>query len=125
MWVLSENKLTMRQFWYVLIMLSVVVACEDKSIENQPANCGYSTVDVSRAGMVRDLAVTVVRVGSNFQLIRAGGGNGAPLGACNLATDFRQDSVKLLVSGYFLTWPELKYINISPLPFEVVDARRR
>lgn len=45
--------------------------------------------------------------------------------ACNLPEEFKKDSLDLFVTGYFLTWPGLELMNLSPVPFEVTSAKLR
>ncbi|QIP13780.1 hypothetical protein G8759_14740 [Spirosoma aureum] len=59
---------------------------------------------------------------TGYQLIAS---NGVAWSACSLPDEFRKDSLKIYVSGYFLTSPELDVKNITPLPFEVTGARLR
>lgn len=118
----------MKRFLCFFLMLSIMVACEDKAIESQESTCRFGNESLKRGEMVRDLIVTVTTAGSqlgSFQLVRAGGGNATPLGICNLQAEYRQAGLELVVSGYFLTSPHLETMNLSPLPFDVTTARKR
>jgi hypothetical protein len=44
---------------------------------------------------------------------------------CNLPQKFRQDSLIVSFSGYYLTSPLLEVIQISAIPFELTDIKLR
>jgi len=96
------------------------------------AGCGKTQVDSSLCGWpgatrknpyVKDFPVTVISWQAGAYQLAAG--NDSRWGSCNLPDQFKQDSLKILVSGYFLTSPELELMNVNPVPFEVTDARLR
>lgn len=115
----------MKRSWKIWVGLLLALACQQKDEIGPATYCGQPIADLKRQELVKNIAVTVVRANAQptaFELMQS---NGVRLSACSLSADFRQDSLPLFVSGYYLSWPELQYMNLTPLPFEITAARKR
>lgn len=106
-----------------LILLGTVCSCrEDKiGIQNFPP-CETPFTDVRRGKeFISKVSVTIVLIDKPnhvYNILRKGP-DPVPISACNLPQQFKQDSLKVRISGYYLTSPFLEVANIIPLPFEI------
>jgi hypothetical protein len=108
----------------LIFIIFILGSCKKEEVLPSVSTC-YPSMKLSRSRQVTDAPVLVRASGGlylGFQLIAS---NGVPWSACNLPNEFKRDSLKIYVSGYSLTSPELELTNITPLPFEVVGARLR
>ncbi len=112
---------------YLLLLNLWVASVSCKQDTPNPAVAGcYGSTNLSRAQHVVNAPVTVVASGglySGYMLISDT--NGVAWGNCGLPEEFKKNNLKIYVTGYFLTSPELDLQNISPLPFEVTTAKSR
>lgn len=112
----------------LILLLGISTGCQKDKVNSTATSCTSPDVQLTRTNeVVNEAPVMVVAVTSNssqtnYRLIPA---NGVPWGSCNLPKEFARDSLKIYVSGYFLTFPGLEYMNFAPLPFEVTAARIR
>lgn len=116
-------------------LLVAFISCqkEDVSVQTSPCQSPYGIL--TRRGFIKDRPAIVVQRRqkngeSGFQIVPAYStgvdeANRTPWGSCNLGTAFQKDSIKVTVSGYFLTSDLLETMNISPLPFEVTSMQIR
>lgn len=105
-----------------LLLVLMMGSCQKDEVSSITSSC-YPSLSLSRSQQVKDGAVLVRISGglaTGFQLIAS---NGVAWSACNLPDQFKRDSLKIYVSGYFLTSPQLELMNLSPLPFEVTGAK--
>lgn len=120
----AVNVKTMGRNLILAALLFISGSCKKEEVGSLASSC-YPYPKLTRAQKVSEALVLVSPSGGligGYQLIAA---NGVAWSACNLPADFRKDNLKIYVSGYFLTSPELELINLSPLPFEVVSAKMR
>lgn len=112
----------------LVFALGFLMGCEKDKVDIPSSNCTVSTIELTRTDeAVKEASVIVVAVNPNdpkttYHLIPA---NGVPWGSCNLPRQFAKDSLKVYVSGYFLTFPGLELMNLVPLPFEVTAVKLR
>ena len=114
----------MRYYSTLIFMITLLVGCKQDEVPSVASSC-YPSVEAVRSERVTDAAVTVQASGglaTGYQLVSS---NGVAWSACNLPDEFKRNGLAIYVSGYSLTWPELKFMNISPLPFEVTRAKLR
>ncbi|MBD2703910.1 hypothetical protein IC229_24915 [Spirosoma sp. BT702] len=106
---------------------------EDASVQTSPCQSPYVTL--RRQNFIQDRPALVVQRSQkngefSFQIVPSYStgvdeADRTPWGSCNLGTAFQKDSLKVIVSGYFLTSDLLETMNISPLPFEVTSMQLR
>ena len=114
----------MHHYSALIGMAAMLVSCHKDEVPSAALSC-YPNVTVSRSKRIIDAAVTVQASGglaTGFQLMAS---NGVFLSACNLPDEFKRNGLAIYVSGYSLTWPELELMNLSPIPFEVTEAKLR
>jgi hypothetical protein len=114
----------------LFLLLSFLIGCHRDEVGPSVSSCTYSGGKLTRTNQfVKDIPATIIAIKSpttpvlSFQIMR--GGTAAPLSSCGLPASFAKDSLKVTVSGYLLTFPGIEFVNISPLPFEVTDAKLR
>lgn len=112
------------RLFLILLFAVTFMGCKKSDVSSAASAC-YPNIQVSRAQSVTDAPVVVRLSGGLFTGAQLIASNGVAWNACNLPERFKQDSLKIYVSGYFLTWPGLDLMNISALPFEVTGARVR
>lgn len=118
---------------YVLslfLVLIALVSCDRNTAHPSITSCSYPGIKLTRTNQfINDVPATIIAVSSpgtqvvRYQIMR--GGTSAALGTCNLPVALAKDSLKITVSGYFLTFPGLDVMNLTPLPFEVTEATLR
>jgi hypothetical protein len=125
----------MRYNYTLFCLLLTLLGCqkEDASLQTSPCQSPYGTL--KRRSFIQDVPATIVMTGQNkgessFQIVptlnrEVDEANQTPWGSCNLETAFQKDSLKVRVSGYFLTSDRLELMNVSPLPFEVTSMQLR
>lgn len=101
-----------------------LLGCKKSDVASSASAC-YPNTELRRAGSVTDAPVVVRLSGGVFKGAQLIAGNGTAWGACNLPDELKRDGLNIYVSGYFLTWPELELMNLTPVPFEVTAARAR
>lgn len=105
------------------LTLTALVSCQKDKVDVQSfPPCQTPFADVRRSSeSVSNISATIVSVGKQTQVYRIlpDGINRVPWGPCNLPQQFKKDSLKVLVSGYFLTSDFLETANFTPLPFEI------
>lgn len=116
----------MRYYRYLaLITITTWLAgCKNNEVPSMASSC-YPGVNPIRSERIINMAVTVQASGglaAGYQLVAS---SGVAWSACNLPDKFKHNGLALSVSGYSLTWPQLAFINLSPLPFEVSGAQLR
>lgn len=114
----------MRYYLILVFMISALSSCKKEEVSASVSTC-YPDMKLSRFQQATAASVLVRVSGglyTGFQLMAS---NGVAWSACNLPEEFKRDSLKIFVSGYFLTSPELELKNITPLPFEVITAKLR
>ena len=122
----SKNGQTMKYILY-LFLVGWLTSCEKNKV-NALSSCNYPWENLTRTDrFIQEVPATVAAVhfpGQQpaYHILR--GGNSAALGSCNLPEAFKKDSLKVMVSGYFLTFPGMDLMNINPLPFEVTAVKR-
>jgi len=105
-------------------MITLLVSCHEDEAPAVASSC-YPSVKAIRSHQITDAAVTVQASGglaTGYQLVAS---NGVAWSACNLPDAFKRNGLAIYVSGYSLTWPELAFMNLSPLPFEVTKVKLR
>jgi|GEM_PF-4418121 len=113
----------------LFLLLTVLFSCGKNKVVPSVTSCDYGGELTRTNQFVKDIPATIVAVKYptspivSFQIMR--GGTAAPLSSCGLPASLAKDSLKVTVSGYFLTFPGIEFVNISPLPFEVTDAKLR
>ena len=118
---------------YVLILflgMTVLFSCSKDKVSPSILACTYGSRELIRTDqLIKNIPAIVVVVKSptspniTFQIMREG--TAAALSSCGLPAEFAKDSLKVTVSEYFLAFLGMELINLSPLPFEVTDARLR
>ena len=119
----------------LFFMLIALMSCEKNNVTTQFTPCVHDP-DVRRSNeSVTDFPATVhVLIINNKQvgyqmLLSDGpnfdGSNRVPWGPCNLPHQYQKDSLKVTVSGYYLTSPSLELANVTPLPFELTAIELR
>ncbi len=111
----------------LFLTLGASVSCQKDKVDVQSLPpCQTPFADVRRSSeSVSNISATIVAVGKQSQVyhILPDGINRVPWGPCNLPQQFKEDSLKVLVSGYFLTSPFLEVANLTPLPFEITAIK--
>lgn len=119
---------------YLILSALLAVGCEQKKITPTESSCMTSGVIYSRTTFVDNIkGVVIARTlppsptlpnpPVNYHI--RWDGTDTILGGCNLPDSFKKDSLKILVSGYFLTFPGMELMNLAPLPFEVTTSSLR
>lgn len=118
---------------YALILslgITILFSCDKDEVSPSISSCTYGSRELTRTNqLIEDIPATIIAVKSptspviTFQIMRSG--TAAALSSCGLPAEFAKDSLKVTVSGYFLTFPRMELMNLSPLPFEVTKARLR
>ena len=117
----------MKQTLLLVIIIFLFAGCDKNKIESD-SNCTYAGVTLTRThNFVDNIPATVAAVKhlnqpETYQIIPSENNS---WGSCNLPQEFAKDSLKVFVSGYFLSFPEMETMNISPVPFEVTDIKPR
>ncbi|QMW04979.1 hypothetical protein [Spirosoma foliorum] len=116
-------------------LLVAFISCEKEDASRQTSPCQSPYGLLRRQSFIQDRpAIIVQRSQKNgefsFQIVPSFStgvdeADRTPWGSCNLGTAFDKDSLKVRVSGYFLTSDLLETMNISPLPFEVTSMQLR
>ena len=115
----------MRYLLYPLVLLITLLGCKKNEVSASVSDC-YPGMGVSRSERVVNAPVVVRLSGGLITGAQLTAINGLSWSACHLSDEFKKkDSLKIYVSGYFLTSPNLKLMNLTPLPFEVTEARLR
>jgi hypothetical protein len=115
----------------LFLLLSILLSCRKDEVSSSASPCSYGGNKLTRTSQfAKDIPATIIAIKSptttpviSFQIMR--GGTAAPLSSCGLPASFAKDSLKVIVSGYLLTFPGIEFVNISPLPFEVTDVKLR
>ncbi len=109
----------------LITLLLASVSCHQDRINPAISTC-YPELTLTRAQRAVDAPVTVVASGglSNGYMLLSDT-NGVAWSSCTLPEAFKKNNLKIYVTGYFLTSPELEIKNMSPLPFEVTSAKLR
>jgi hypothetical protein len=110
-----------------LFLVFCLTSCEKTKV-SALSSCDYPWENLTRTDeFIHELPATIDAVDlvghqPAYQIMR--GGTSTPLGSCNLPEAFKKDSLKVMVSGYLLTFPGMDLMNISPIPFEVTAVKR-
>ncbi|GAB3962901.1 hypothetical protein GCM10028805_64940 [Spirosoma harenae] len=119
----------------VFVWLLAFIGCEKEDPASEISPCQSSYGRLRRRNFIQDIPAIVSLKGQkngefSFQIVPSfstgvAEADRTPWGSCNLGTAFQKDSLKVTVSGYFLTSDLLETMNISPLPFEVTYMKIR
>lgn len=112
----------MRYLLYLSIPLIILVGCKKDKMPVSASDCYPESF---RSERVTDAPVLVRLSGGLATGAQLTASNGVSWSACHLSDEFKKDSLKIYVSGYFLTSPSLELMNLTPLPFEVTGAKLR
>lgn len=119
----------MKYLLTLFLLANLLTSCDKNKIDSSFTSCTCPGIKLTRTNeFIKDVPATIIAVPSpnqpvSYQMMR--GGTSAALGSCNLPLGYAKDSLKVTVSGYFLTFTGLEVMNLSPLPFEVTDIKRR
>ena len=112
----------------LFLLLGVLGSCHNDNVDPSVTSCAYPGAELRRTTeFLEDVPATVIAYTPpgtqvvNYQIMR--GGTSAALGSCNMPSAFTKDSLRVVVSGYLLTFPGMELMNLSPLPFEVTDVK--
>lgn len=117
----------MKHLLIIILAAFILTGCDKNKIDFK-TTCSYPGVTLTRTEQFADnlpamiVAVKLANQPTSYQ-IKPGENNA--WGSCNLPMEFAKDSLKVLISGYFLTFPGMELMNISPLPFEVTEVKPR
>lgn len=120
----------MKHALILFLGITILFSCDKNEVNPSISSCKYGSRELTRTDqLVKDIPATIIGIRSptspviTFQVMREG--TAAALSSCGLPAEFAKDSLKVTVSGYFLTFPGMEFINLNPLPFEVTEARLR
>lgn len=111
----------------LLTMLSILSACQKESVDSKIAHCPNANKQYKRTSPVHNVSAFVRTAVINnkptneYWIYPEGNTERVPWVACNLPVEFQQDSLKIIISGYFLTYPGFELMNVRVLPFEVTE----
>jgi len=117
----------MKHCLLLISLLFFLAGCKKEKIASS-TNCSYPGVTLTRtdesATQVPAIVVAVKDLNQTISYQIKPSPDHAWAG-CNLPQEFAKDSLKVFISGYFLTFPGMETMNISPVPFEVTEVRPR
>jgi len=116
----------MKKLPIVLLLIVTLAACQ-KEEENQSA-CNDPKFSRSESFMnikARILPEIVQGKVTGAYIIQRLNANAASLKPCNLPQVYQVDSLRVNVSGYFLYFEGMEYMNLSSLPIEVTQIQKQ
>lgn len=116
----------MRRILTLFFLLSILVSCGKDKFESQVPPCSDSPFTRSADYVNKAIATVIATKTGNqsvggYHIQPSGGPQVTPWIPCNLPKQFQKDSLKINVSGYLLTYPDFKMLNMSKIPFEITD----